>query len=320
MRLYWNELALSEAHVSREVAAEAIEDFLSARYARAALARAVYCARTLPDTVLGDGQPLKAIVPNLKPEVRSAFYRWASASGPFLEDQREAFDDDLFLLGAIEVTDLGLGEAARQILRQRSAGVFSPAAKGGAYTAEALSVTHGFPDEPIALIDVTNICDLRVAADRIAAAEPEPARWAELLTQCRDRYPALLISPHCDIVLARYPFERNVARRTFELLNVLQRIVEETDKETGALSPLGREIQQQHFVGSKAWFSDAGNDEKNDFREAMTFPDPEGGDPITMFWHGKVKTPQYRIHFDWPIRAPYKRLCIGYIGPKISKS
>lgn len=320
MRLYWNELALGEPHVSLTVAAQAIGAFLQARNSQPQLARAVYCARSLPETILGDGQPLRAVVRDLRPEVRAAFFRWASSLGPFQEDEREFFDDDLFLFEMIDVTDKGLGEAARQRLRGRLAAVFSPAAAGGKFTASSLTVTHGFPDEPKAHADVANICDLAVAARSIADAEPEPKQWAGLLSQCRDRYPALIIGPHCDTVLARYPFEGNVARRTIELLGVLQRMVDETDKQTGALSPLGLELQQRHFVGDKAWFSDAGGEEKKDFRNEMTFPNPEGGEAVTMFWHGKIKTPQYRIHFEWPIAAPYERLLVGYVGPKISKA
>ena len=49
----------------------------------------------------------------------------------------------------------------------------------------------------------------------------------------------------------------------------------------------------------------------------MTFKDPEGRELI-CFWHGKIKTPQYRIHFSYPIEkgAP---LYIAYIGEKLTK-
>jgi hypothetical protein len=39
---------------------------------------------------------------------------------------------------------------------------------------------------------------------------------------------------------------------------------------------------------------------------------------IFCTWHGKVKTPQYRIHFSWPISA-VAPLYVVYIGPKITK-
>jgi hypothetical protein len=52
----------------------------------------------------------------------------------------------------------------------------------------------------------------------------------------------------------------------------------------------------------------------------MSFVDPEN--PAKKFfcpWHGKIQTPQFRIHFEWPIPAHQQRLKVLYIGPKITK-
>ena len=35
-------------------------------------------------------------------------------------------------------------------------------------------------------------------------------------------------------------------------------------------------------------------------------------------WHGKVKSPQYRIHFSWPTTATTP-IYIVYVGPKLTK-
>ena len=46
-----------------------------------------------------------------------------------------------------------------------------------------------------------------------------------------------------------------------------------------------------------------------------------GDDPTkTLFcpWHGKVQTPQLRVHFSYPIRAN-EPLYIVYVGPKLTK-
>lgn len=320
MRLFLNERALTEPHVNGTTAAEAIQAILAARARYPLLAQALYCSRALPRVQLPDGRLFRDVAAVLPPDRRRLFFQWVGSRGPFLEDAREPFDDDLFLFDAEDVTDEGLGEAARQLLRGRPAGVFSLAAEAGSrFAACPLVMTHGFPDEPKATLSVLNLWDPYAAAACIAAAEPEPTRWPELLEQCRTRFPGLLIGPHCDDVLARLPFEVVVARRTIELLGVLQRMVDETGKD-GALSEAGQILREQHFVGQKAWFTDAGTDEKKAFRTEMTFPSPSGAGPaMTCFWHGKIKTPQFRIHFEWPMTAPYDRLQVAYIGPKISK-
>lgn len=76
---------------------------------------------------------------------------------------------------------------------------------------------------------------------------------------------------------------------------------------------------QLHFTGDKAWFSDSSSTEKSDFRKELTFRHPmNAGEYLFCTWHGKVKTPQLRIHFSWPIRAS-DPLYVVYIGPKITK-
>lgn len=320
VRLYLNERALTELHVNVAAAAEAIEAILAARARYPLLAHALYCSRALPRLQLPDGRPFHDVAAALPADRRRLFFQWVGSRGPFLEDAREPFDDDLFLFNDQDVTDEGLGEAARQLLRGRAAGVFSLAARPGShFAATPLAVTQGFPDAPKAMLSVSNLWDTDAAVACIAATEPEPKRWPELLEQCRARFPGLLIGRHCDDVLARLPFEGVVARRTFELLGVLQRMVDETGRE-GALSERGQVLREQHFVGQKAWFTDAGGDEKRAFRTEMTFPNPdEVGAALTCFWHGKIKTPQFRIHFEWPMPAPYDLLRVAYIGPKISK-
>jgi hypothetical protein len=74
-----------------------------------------------------------------------------------------------------------------------------------------------------------------------------------------------------------------------------------------------------HFVGEKAWLTDSSDAEKRQFRSELTFPNPEkSGQHLFCSWHGKVKTPQLRIHFSWPIAANTP-LYIVYVGPKITK-
>jgi hypothetical protein len=320
VRLYVNERSLVAQHTSAAEVARQIDAFLQARARYPALRRSVYCARLLPDLQLGDGQPLRAAVHGLPPPTRTLFFGWVAAQGPFLDNEREEIADDLFFFEQEEVTEEGLGEAARQLLSARAAGAYSfPVDPDGRFERSPLEVVRGFEDEPLARIQVTNFWDAAAASAAIAAAGPEPANWPDLLAQCRERFTSLIIGAHCEEVLRRHPFEANVARRTTELLGVLQRLVEETSA-SGDLSSEGLRLREQHFVGGKAWFTDESDGNKRDFLNDMTFPNPDGvGPALTCFWHGKIKTPQYRIHFEWPIPAPFDRLRIAYIGPKITK-
>lgn len=320
MRLFVNERSLAEPNATARSVADQIADFLRARVRYPVLQRAVFCTKLLPQLELGDGQPLRASIDMMPPPVRTIFYNWVARQGPFLEDDRTVADDDLFFFEGTEVTDEGLGEAARRMLRAGSVGAYSflaaPASRCGR---TPLDVLHGFEDAPLGHIAVPNFWNAAAAAAAVADDLPEPASWPALLAACRERFSALTIGTHCEEVLARSPFEINVARRSAELLSVLQRLVEETAPD-GRRSAAAEDLMTRHFHGDKAWFSDSSPDEKHRFLQDMTFPRPDGGaGRLTCFFHGKIKWPQYRIHFEWPIPPPYDRLQVAYIGPKLTK-
>ncbi|MFN0043644.1 MAG: hypothetical protein ACKVSF_10595, partial [Alphaproteobacteria bacterium] len=89
---------------------------------------------------------------------------------------------------------------------------------------------------------------------------------------------------------------------------------------TGAEGPNARELRQQHFVGDRARFSDESARNKVEFSAAMTFVDPDNANRrIFCPWHGKIQTPQFRIHFEWPVPVGQQLLKVLYIGPKITK-
>ncbi|MNJ70706.1 hypothetical protein D3C77_671840 [compost metagenome] len=81
----------------------------------------------------------------------------------------------------------------------------------------------------------------------------------------------------------------------------------------------GDELYQTYFTGARAWFSDSSDREKRDFEQELKFVDPERpGEKISAPYHGKVQTPQMRIHFTWPVTAEAP-LHVLYIGDKITK-
>ena len=87
----------------------------------------------------------------------------------------------------------------------------------------------------------------------------------------------------------------------------------------GQRTPEGHETYRKHFTGKKAWFSDSSDSEKADFRRDLTFSHPaDAGETLFCTWHGKVKTPQLRIHFSWPVHAA-EPLYVVYVGPKITR-
>ena len=293
----------------------------------------------MPQVEVRYGLSLGGVGRQLPRDDRNRLFGWTNKQGPFIDDDRQAVEPDAFWFGDDEVTEGGLGEAARRCLSIQPAAAFSPIHETTSRFAEnPLAVIHGLiPDEVIARVQVPNYVDAAALAEAIQAAEPEPKNWTDALAQARQRSKPpnrsrrlgptrwrrhgsdrLLIGRHCDSTLSRHPFNLSQSRRVFQLLGVLQEIMQEMD-DGGQLSDEGKLLRQEHFVGEEAWFSDESETRKRRKRSLgrFTFPDPAGGESLTCFWHGKVGHGAFRMHFEWPLEKPAGRLRVVYIGPHL---
>ena len=316
MRVFLNELALANAWTSVSSVHRPLTDILQARKRQPVLRDALYCAGGMGGVRTPAGIPMSRAARELPRDTRLQLFEWIAKQGPFIEDDRQVIDEDLFFFEEDDVTDLGLGEAARRICADLRAATLSPVAKEGSrFSGNPLHVVHGLFDEPIAQVSVPNYTQSDPLVEVLRVLDPNPTNWHDFLEVCRHRFELLHIGPHCGETLGRFPYMPAAGRRIIELLNILQRIRAEMDT-TGRLSPAGVELRNTFFTGQRAWFSDESAARKQRPRN-FTFPDPEGGNSIVCFWHGKVSTAALRVHFDWPVERGAKRLRVVYIGPHI---
>jgi hypothetical protein len=251
----------------------------------------------------------------------SALLRWVGKTGPFIEEDRLPEEEDLFMCLGVEVTDGGLGEAARRKKASDDASTMSFAGGEPDFARNPLIVVHGFEDEPIGSFDVDNYW---TADDLIAAAialQPTPSNWRETVEAARERFPRLLLPDaiYEDDRLAREPFDAVLRDRVFALLAILDAYMAARGA-GGAETPAAQNIIEDHFSGERALFSPESSSNRNNFERELTFPDPAGGAPIFAHWHGKISHRFYRLHFEWPVPAAATELKVLYIGPKLTKS
>jgi len=296
---------------------ETLRRLMAARRSSKNLSLRLYCSRLTAETQAIEGEPLLVSVSKLPRDEKAVILNWLGKSGPFLDDDRTDSDDDLYHLNGEDVTNLGAAEAARQCQKYNDGRLLS--LNNETFKKTPLEVVHGLIEEPLGSVLVRNSWSFEEVKEWADGADPEPANWVELLDVSRRRYGHLLIGDHCDEVLGGQTFYPVVSRRVLELLRVLNTISGSIDK-NGKLSASGEELKEAHFVGKKAWFSSESDGNKKEFANDMTFPDP--ADPsrsIECFWHGKIKTPQFRVHFEWPLSTGTKIIKVTYIGPKLSK-
>jgi hypothetical protein len=220
--------------------------------------------------------------------------------------------------GAAHVTDQGLGEAARRNKAGEQAGSFSFVGGALDFEREKLDVQHGLLEEILAVYPLENVWDYDVLFKK-AVQDPSINSWNDLVEECNRRFDRISFGSDIQGQLSSEPFNRGLQRNILGILDVLQEVMVHREAD-GHLTERGTEILQTYFVGKNARFSDESDANKEKFRDAMSFSDPDNPRrKLTCFWHGKIQTPQFRVHFEWPVPVGQDRLKVLYIGPKISK-
>lgn len=313
-----NDLSLASQYPTTEAFIKDLKQLLLLRDRLPLLASRLFCSRTICYRSVSPNHNFQqAVLSSGDRYLRQLVLNWLTKAGPFWEDLRQTAADDYFECHAADVTDLGLGEAARR--RLSGALATSISFPGAGFDYSPLPVIQGLPEEPISTIELENQWKWEDVQRAVETAMPPITNWEQMLTEARRRFDYLDLVTGCDAPLKPEPFSHYVVERVFELLQVLNEYAS-CMAETGAPNKRTNELMAQHFSGEKSWFSDESTSNKRDFKEKLEFRDPAQPDSkVSCPWHGKIKTPQYRIHFEWP-PIPRKKLRVFYIGPKITKN
>lgn len=294
----------------------AIERVMMLRQLAKRFGREIYCHRNLANAQVTHAQTLPQVLHGFENDERRALMQWFARQGPYWEDVRLHSTHDYLEYRGDPVTDKALGEAAFGVAngQERRLASLTPSD----FDLSPLPVTWTTDDGQVSTVDVHNHWIVQELEAVLQAAPPAIGSWDELAAMCREQCHALTFSEDCFAALRGYPFVDGAARHVLVLLDVLHRFSGCFDS-AGKRTPEGQRLYQDHFTGDKAWFSDSSDTEKESFRNHLTFKHPTVQDE-TLFcpWHGKVKTPQIRIHFSWPVRSN-EPLYVVYVGPKITK-
>ncbi|SEH09076.1 hypothetical protein [Candidatus Venteria ishoeyi] len=322
MQWFINDLSLDGQFDTAESFCTALSELLKLRMEQPLFKEQLFCSRQLGQHLITEKYNLqKTVLQNPNPLFKRQVLEWISKSGPFWDDTREQNENDYFTFQNEAVTEQGLGEASRRTLAGLDTGVFSFIGSRFGFTSTPLSVQHGWrePELDFGIIEISNFWDIQRLKQAIEDEKPEPQSWVEVMAEACSRFNGLIFSPDIKRILQPSPFSRCVSQRIFELLGVLQCLVEESSTQ-GQLSDKGIELCNQHFVGKKAWFSGSSESEKHNFEHVLTFSDPANNmQKLFCPWHGKIKTPQFRIHFEWPRPSGQREIKVVYIGPKLTK-
>ena len=278
--------------------------------------RALYCHRGFANGQVTPGERMPAAVNALPLNEQRAVMAWLCQHGPFWDDDRQHDGGEWYECAGELVTDTAVGEAAHCLLHGVERGLVS--LQPSAFVYDPVPVERVFEEANRDIVEVRNYWDPAAVEACFAAAPQALASWTALGELSVSRFEHLRFAENAFEPLRSQPFKQGVAERILVRLDALHRLKQCFD-ENGLRTEDGHVLYQQHFTGDKAWFSDSSDAEKEDFETELTFPHPDApGGSLFCTWHGKVKSPQYRIHFSWPVTTA-SLLYVVYIGPKITK-
>jgi len=246
-------------------------------------------------------------------EIKVRLLVWIDREGPFWDDEPKHSDGEYFECCGELVTDTGVAEAAFLRTEGISGWLFS--IDPSRFLTNPLTARWRDRADGDLDIDVPNGWTLDHAEQCAAELERPLASWDELLEWVARECPHLLLSPNIPRQLGTQ-FIPNVAQRSTVLLGTLNRMVE---LQKNGNDPEFNQMRHDWMEGSRARFSPSSDSELREFSNELTFRHPHTGANVLCSWHGKIQTPQFRIHFEWPLPGRAEELFVAYIGPKITK-
>lgn len=320
MRWYINDSSLQGQFETKEAFLSDLRSVASIRWKLKGERPQLFCTWQIKERPVTAKMNVRQAVQQGGHDTKKLILSWIEKKGPFIEDDQQEEAENYFEFEGQDVTDSGLGEAARRERAGDSSGVFSFVGGPIDFERTPLTVCHGLPEYPLGTISVDNIWDVRELESCLY--EKRVARnWAELIEICQKRFDHLEISNDIlEIALNRETFRRNVAEDIQLRLSDLQQVMSGRSISDGKMTDEAREHWQKCGQGERARFTDESESNKGKFKEKLTFTDPSNpSESLLCPWHGKIDQENFRIHFQWPVPPGQARLKVLYIGRKITR-
>lgn len=311
-----NDLSLSLQFCDVDDFACKMAELLKAKSSSKLLERRVLCSRQLGSIEVIENLTFSHVVMKyVNPNLRKQILSWIDKNGPFWCDEKTPNRDDYFEYQSINVTDLGLGECARRIINGVDVRSYS---FDGEFGKTPLAVQHGLAEEPFGTYDIDNIWGVGALKDSAQGVEFQPKNWKEAIDRLKERFPGILFSDYVYNQMDPVPYSEGNFESLCERFRVLTEYLDSRDLE-GRHTEKSESILKDYFQGDKAWFSGESDRNIKDFEAELKFEDLFDGKRKLFPFHGKIKTPQLRIHIEWPIPPARDKVQVVYVGPKITK-
>ncbi len=277
--------------------------------------RALVMARVTPEATLRE-----VIIGAADREFRQSALIWLDKTGPYIDDDRAEDDDDYFEFERLDVTDSGLGEAARRTKFGEDCATYSFVGGPINFAVTPLEVDHGLIEDRLGTYSINNFWAFDKTVEQINNLISVPNSWKELLELCEENFRFVRIHGTILDELQKQPYQEVIGSGVIKLVRILNDYMV-AGCSFGFECEKCKEIIAVFFSGDRALFSAESKTNQETFKAELTFRDPEDHDHVVFaHWHGKISYRFFRMHFEWPVPNGQKFVKVAYIGPKITRS
>lgn len=316
MDLFLNECSFHGQFPNVETFVDALDELMMVRQTAKRYKREIHCHRNSSQAAVTHNLSLPQAISLIDKNKARALMAWFGQTGPYWEDIRQHPNDEYYECKGEVVTDTAIGECCYLQLSNRPAQLVS--ITPSKWMESSLTVTLYKNDDESYSSSIFNHIDSVSLNKVLQNSEPVIQSWSELEQLCLSRFENLIFSTKAFDPLVGRPFVLSAAKSIVDLLRVLSEF-KDAHTDVNGRSEVGNKLYRDYFSSGVPWFSDSSNKEKSDFKKEMTFPHPEReGETIFAPFHGKVQTPQIRVHISWPVSAG-NPLYVLYVGPKITR-
>ncbi|MFM2045032.1 MAG: hypothetical protein RLY86_3608 [Pseudomonadota bacterium] len=312
MEIFLNDLSFHGQFQSIRDFEQAFGRIMKMREVAKRHSRSIKIHHRMDDRVTAGGLTFQQVVAQLTADRRRQILTWKTKEGPIWDAPPRHTGDDYFQCGDDIVTESAVAEAAWCLAQGEEACLVSAVPSNW----EMSPITVRWERDQPAEFELDNFSDMVPFDAHLAATAGPVVSWDDLERRVRAFCTVLRFTDDCFRAIRSLPFGPGPAREIMQRIKVLEQLAHSTTPD--GRTPEGERIYQDHFVGEKAWFTDSSAREYAAFRSEMTFRHPDTGKNLFCPWHGKVKSPQIRIHFAWP-DAHEECFIVAYVGRKITK-
>jgi hypothetical protein len=306
MELFFNELSLHGQFFDDHSFMGSLDEVMKMRMVAQRFRKTIHCKDDLLGHQITKARTVHQALQTMPIDLKRAVLQWVTKQGPFWQLQRQHSADTWMLCQGEVVTDTSIGEAAQLWDSQQSAMVSMAPSE---WTRTPILVHN---ESEVQIAQLANFWTREAIEQALAAVAPHIESWSDLRERALVRFTNLVIAENAFLPLKGQPFVQGACRAIWSLLNTLNRYDE---KDYRSRAGGNRDL----FESNEGRFSDSSTSEKHEFEQQLTFHHPvKAGERLFCSWHGKVQTPQLRIHFSWPV-APQEPICVVYVGSKITK-